>query len=146
MSLENNKALAKKADMLWSTGNTQALSEVYAANCIIHQRHPQGTNVLKGLEAWKKLIQEFRAAFPDFQDTVDDQVAEGNKVVTRFTSTGTHKGKFMGIEPTNKKLAWSGIAIDRIENGKIVETWVNWDMHGMLEQMGAAPHLHHAAR
>ena len=79
----------------------------------------------------------FVKAFPDFHDTIDDQVAEEDKVVTRFTSTGTHRGALMGLQPTNKRASWMGIVIDRIEEGKIVEEWVSWDLFGMMQQLGA---------
>lgn len=136
MSLESNKALARKAIKLWTTGNLNGIDEIYWANCINHQHHhPSSDLSLKGTDSWKKFIKEFREAFPDLEDTIEDQIAEGNKVATRFASRGTHKGKLMGIEPTNKKLTWSGIVIDRIESGKIIETWVNWDLYGLLEQL-----------
>lgn len=135
---ENNKALVKKAFHIWSSGNMKGFEEVYAPNCINHQLNQQ---TLRGLDAWKKLVQDFRHSFPDFQDTIESQIAEGNFVVTRFTSKGTHKGKFMDIAPTNKKCQWSGIIIDRIENNKIVESWVNWDLCALLEQLGAL-HMH----
>jgi len=85
----------------------------------------------------KRFAREFREAFPDFRDSVDIQIAEGNMVATRFTSRGTQKGLFMGVEPTNKKLVWTGITIDRIADGKIVESWANWDMMGMMQQLDA---------
>ena len=85
----------------------------------------------------KTFVREFRQAFPDFYDIIEDQVAEGDKVVTRFTSVGAHRGPLMGVEPTNKQVRWSGIAIDRVVGGKIVEEWVSWDMMGMLQQLGA---------
>jgi hypothetical protein len=84
----------------------------------------------------KSFAAEFRRAFPCFHDSIAIQVAEGDLVVTRFTSTGTHRGTFMGVEPTNKKLVWTGITIDRISGGKIVESWANWDMMGMMQQLG----------
>jgi predicted ester cyclase len=68
---------------------------------------------------------------------IDDQVADGDKVVTRFTSTGTHRGALMGLQPSNKRASWMGIVIDRIEEGKIVEEWVSWDLYGMMQQLGA---------
>lgn len=143
MSLESNKAIAKKALELWNSNNMKNLEEIYSPNCVFHQHHhPQSSRDIKGTTEWKKFINEFRQAFPDFQDTLEDQIAEGNKVVTRFTSRGTHKGEFMGFDATNKKLVWTGIAIYRIENSKIVESWVNWDMAGMLEQMGVIPVMH----
>jgi predicted ester cyclase len=71
---------------------------------------------------------------PDFHDSIDIQIAEGDMVATRFTSRGTHRGTFMGVEPTNKELSWTGITIDRISEGRIVESWANWDMMGMMQQ------------
>jgi hypothetical protein len=69
-------------------------------------------------------------------DSIDIQIAEGDMVATRFTSRGTHRGVFMGVEPTNKELSWTGITIDRISEGRIVESWANWDMLGMMQQLG----------
>jgi hypothetical protein len=83
------------------------------------------------------VVAEFRSAFPDFHDSIDIQVAEGELVVTRFTSMGTHRGTFMGVEPTNKELVWTGITIDRVSGGRIVESWANWDMMGLMQQLGA---------
>lgn len=135
---QENKALIKKVIQLWSKGNAEGIDEIYAPNCIIHERyHPSSPQTSKGIQAWKKMMSELREAFPDLQDSIEDQIAEGNKVVTRFTSRGTHKGNFFGFEPTHKKVTWTGISIDKIENGKIVETWINWDMYGLLEQIQA---------
>lgn len=138
MSLESNKALAKKAVDIWSTGNLKAIDEVYDPSFQKHMNYYHGYQILKGPESMKKYIKEFREAFPDFHDTIEDQIAEGNKVVTRFTSRGTHKGKFMSIDPTGRKVSWTGIIIDRIENGKIIETWVHWDTQGLMEQLGVS--------
>jgi predicted ester cyclase len=82
---------------------------------------------------------EFRTGFPDFRDTVDLQLAEGDLVATRATSSGTHTGPFQGIAPTGKRLSWTGIVIDRVQDGRIVESWGNWDMMGLLQQLGAVP-------
>jgi predicted ester cyclase len=84
----------------------------------------------------KAFAAEFREAFPDFHDSIDIQLGEGDMVATRFTSRETHRGVFMGVEPTNKELSWTGITIDRISEGKIVESWANWDMMGMMQQLG----------
>lgn len=139
MTSESYKALCKKAIQIWSTGNLSQLYEVYAPNCINHQRHHiHNDETLKGIDSLRELIQEFRGAFPDFYDIIEDQIAEGNKVVTRFTSQGTQRGEWMGIPPTNKKICLSGVIIDRIEDGKIVESWVNWDLQGLLDQLGVA--------
>jgi predicted ester cyclase len=79
------------------------------------------------------------AAFPDGRWTIEDQVAEGDKVVTRWSFTGTHQGELMGIAPTGKQVTTSGMVIDRIVEGKIVEEREEWDTLGMMQQMGAAP-------
>lgn len=137
MTLDENKALARRAlDEVWSTGDVDAVDEIFAPDFVSHQHsHPDGPGDVADVGALKAFVREFHAAFPDFSDTVDDQLAEGDKVVTRFTSSGTHEGPLMGVEPTGTRVSWMGITIDRIENGRIVENWVSWDMHGMLQQL-----------
>ena len=81
----------------------------------------------------------YRAAFPDTHLTIEDQIAEGDKVVTRWTATGTNQGTLMGIPPSGKRVTITGISITRIANGKAVEDWVNFDTLGMLQQIGAIP-------
>jgi steroid delta-isomerase-like uncharacterized protein len=137
VSTDDNKRLAREAISIWTTGDLDAAEEVYAPDYVNHQHHdPDDPRDLRGVDAMKSFAAEFRRAFPDFHDSIDIQVAEGDLVVTRFTSTGTHRGTFMGVEPTNKKLLWTRITIDRISGGKIVESWANWDMMGMMQQLG----------
>lgn len=138
MSLDQNKTLARRANELWSSGDVATVDEIFTSNYVNYQHHhPDSPNVIRGTEAWKKLVIEFHQAFPDFHDTIEDQIAEGDKVVTRFTARGTQQGEIMGIKPTGKQVSLTGISIHRIENGKIVETWTNWDMMGMMQQLGA---------
>jgi steroid delta-isomerase-like uncharacterized protein len=138
VSTAENKRLAREAIRIWTTGDLDAADDIYATNYVNHQHHDPGDpRDLHGVEAMKSFAAEFRRAFPDFHDSIDIQVAEDDLVVTRFTSTGTHRGTFMGVEPTNKELVWTGISIDRINGGKIVESWANWDMMGMMQQLGA---------
>jgi steroid delta-isomerase-like uncharacterized protein len=140
MSAEQHKALARKAIRIWTTGDFDAADEIYAPDYVNHQHHhPGDPQDLHGTQAMKRFAGEFRKSFPDFHDEIDIQIAEGDMVATRFTSIGTHKGPFMGIEPTNKELRWTGITIDRTVDGKIVESWANWDMMGMMQQLGAIP-------
>jgi steroid delta-isomerase-like uncharacterized protein len=140
MTLEENKTLARRAiEEVWSKGNPAVAPDVYGPNFVSHQHsHPHARDV-RGVSALIEFVREFREAFPDFHDTIDDQVAEGDKVVTRFSSTGTHRGALMGLQPTNKRASWMGIVIDRIEEGKIVEEWVSWDLFGMMQQLGGIP-------
>ena len=80
-----------------------------------------------------------RTTFPDIDVSVDDLIAEGDRVVIRWTGTGTHSGEFMGVPATGVKISVTGIAIDRIEGGKIVEHWEQFDTLGMMQQLGAIP-------
>jgi steroid delta-isomerase-like uncharacterized protein len=138
MSLEENKRLAREAIKIWTTGELDAADALYAPDYVNHQHHdPDDPRDLHGVQAMKNFAKEFRQAFPDFHDSIDIQLAEGDMVATRFTSMGTHRGAFMGVEPTNRELTWTGITIDRISEGKIVESWTNWDMMGMMQQLGA---------
>jgi predicted ester cyclase len=91
---------------------------------------------VENLAAYKDFVREVHEAFPDLRYELEDQIAEDDRVMTRNVATGTHKGVLMGLQPTNKRAQWAGISIDRIEQGKIVENWVSWDMMGMLQQLG----------
>jgi steroid delta-isomerase-like uncharacterized protein len=138
VSLSHNKDLARRAIGLWTTGSKDRIEEILAPDYVNHQHHDRDdAKVIRGLEAWKKFILEFHQAFPDFQDTIEQQIAEGDRVATRFTSRGTQKGEIMGIAPTGRQAVWTGITIDRIADGRIVESWANWDLLGMLQQLGA---------
>ncbi len=110
MTLEENKALARRAiDEIWSKGNLAVGPDIYSPNFVSHQHSHPDIGDVRGLSALIEFVREFREAFPDFHDTIDDQVAEGDKVVTRFTSTGTHRGTLMGLQPTNKRACWMRI-------------------------------------
>jgi predicted ester cyclase len=118
VSAEENKRLAREAIRILTTGDLGAADEIYASDYVNHQHHdPDDPRDLHGVEAMKAFAAEFREAFPDFRDSIDIQLAEGDMVATRFTSRGTHRGAFMGVEPTNKELTWTGISIDRISEG-----------------------------
>ena len=145
MTAEENKRLAREAIRIWSTGDFGAGDEIYVPDYVNHQHHdPEDPRDLRGAEAMKGFAAEFHEAFPDFHDSIDIQLAEGDMVATRFTSRGTHRGTFMGVEPTNKELTWTGITIDRIDEGRIVESWANWDMMGMMQQLGVVPEPGHS--
>jgi steroid delta-isomerase-like uncharacterized protein len=134
---EENKALARRFFELWEQGDLDALGEVLAQDSVDHDPYnPYGQ---EGLEGGKKTIAMYREAFPDTSFTIEDQVAVGDKVVTRWTATGTHQGKLMGMQPTGKKATISGITIDRVEDGKIVEGWTNWDTLALMQNIGAIP-------
>jgi predicted ester cyclase len=94
---------------------------------------------IRGPQGLKELVTTLRTAFPDLRLTVDDMVAEGDKVVDRFMARGTHQGELFGIAATGKQVAWLGIAIHRIVGGQLVETWASPDTLGLMRQLGAVP-------
>ena len=96
---------------------------------------------LVGIDATKASIAAYRDAFPDLKLTVEEQIAEGDLVVTRWTARGTHQGELMGMAPTGKQATVTGITIDRLENGRIAESRTNWDALGLMQQLGAVPAL-----
>jgi steroid delta-isomerase-like uncharacterized protein len=137
VTLEQNKTLARRElQELWSEGNLAVADEIFAPNFVSHQHSRPGAQDVHGIEAYKDFVRQVHEAFPDLHYVLEDQIAEADKVMSRNVATGTHKGPQMGIEPTNKRAQWAGISIDRIEQGKIVENWVSWDMMGMLQQLG----------
>ena len=95
-------------------------------------------SLTSGAENIKNHIQTCRSGFPDLTFTIDDTIAERNEVVIHWTGTGTHKGQFLGMPPTNKKASVTGTSIFRIEGSKIVEEWANWNLMSMMEQLGIA--------
>ncbi len=134
MSTEENKALIRRSfSEVYNQGNLDLVDEIYDKD-FISQTPP---DILKGPESIKQYASMLRSAFPDLQLTVEDQIAEGEKVVTRFTFTGTHKGEYMGVASTGKLVRGTGITIHRVANGKMVESWDNFDALGMMQQMEA---------
>jgi steroid delta-isomerase-like uncharacterized protein len=137
MSTQENKAIGRRAfEEIWNQGNLAAIEELYAANQV---SHGLGMEVPPGTAGLQQFVSIYRTAYPDTHFTVEEQIAEGDKVATRWTATGTHRGELMGIAPTGKRVTVTGIAITRIANGKIVETWNNFDALGQLQQLGVIP-------
>ncbi len=136
MSTEENKALVHRGiEEIWNQKNLAILDELAAPDFVCHNP----TMTTQGLEQYKQLVTMYFTAFPDLHITIEDQVAEGDKVVTRYTARGTHQGSFMGIPPTGKQGVVTGIGIDRFANGKLVEDWINNDDLGLLQQLGIIP-------
>ncbi len=131
-----NKAIIQRAFEYWNKRDVSGIAELFS-DCIYHS---PATGELKG-EAYKKLFASMLNAFPNGRFTVSDEVAEDDKVVIRWSFTGTHKGQLMGIAPTGKPVAFTGMSITRILDGKIVEVWEEWDSLGMMQQLGLVPAL-----
>ena len=138
MSAEENKAIVRReAEEIFSQGNLDAADEIYAPDFVGHE--PTTPEGIRGLEGARQFAAVYREAFPDLQLTVEDQLAEGDKVATRFTARGTHQGELEGIAPTGNQVEIKGIYISRIAEGKIAEDWTNFDALGLMQQIGAIP-------
>ena len=139
MLTETNKTVARRLlEEVWNKGNLAALNE------IIDKDHvSSGPGTLPGLptgpEGTKQLVTVYRNAFPDIHFTIDEQIAEGDKVVTRWTGHGTNNGELLGMPATGKSSTVSGISVDRLANGKIAESWGVFDQFGMMQQLGVIP-------
>jgi len=134
---EANKALVRRFyEEAFMKGNLDVIDEISEPNFIDHNPAPGQEPGIQGI---KKSLVEYRTAFPDLQITVEDMIAEGDKVVARITATGTHKGVFAGIPATGKRASISVIDIVRVANGKAVERWGIEDNMGLMQQLGVIP-------
>jgi steroid delta-isomerase-like uncharacterized protein len=132
---ERNKALVRRlVEEVIGHGNFALIDEFVAADYVGHTSSGDTNR-----EEHQQIFATMHRAFPDLQITIDDLIAEGDKVVTRWTALGTHKGEFAGIPPTGKRGVVTGIDINRIVDGKLVECWTNSDDLGLLQQLSAIP-------
>src|SRR5918999_254307 len=133
-----NKALARRwVEGLFNEGNLDVADEILTPDFVLHAPFdPEG---LRGPEAVKQFVSAYRNAFPDGHTTIEDQIAEGDKAVNRWTATGTHQGEFQGIAPTGNRVTFTGIDLIRVADGKLTEGWVELDALGWMQQLGAIP-------
>ncbi len=132
-----NKAVARRLlEEGINKGNLDLVDEVVAPDYVGHL--PGGREVL-GAAGYKELVGMYLGAFPGMQVSIEDQLADGDKVVTRWTGRGTHTGDLEGVAPTGKEVTVTAITIARFEGGKIVEEWENFDELAMMQQIGAIP-------
>jgi predicted ester cyclase len=137
MSTEENKAVVRRFyEEVVNQKKRAVLDEVFDPNLVDHF-FPPGTP--GGLEGARQTFDMFLTAFPDLHFTVEDLIAEGDKVVARVTMSGTQQGAFMGVPPTGKHVRITGIDINRFVGGKSVEHWVEMDTLGMMQQLGVIP-------
>jgi steroid delta-isomerase-like uncharacterized protein len=135
-----NKAISRRADEeLFNRGNLNVANELFAPNFVYHD--PTSGEDWHGSESVKRYAAMLRAAFPDLHQTIEEQIAEGDKVAYRWTASGTHQGELMGIAPTGNRVMFTGISIARLADGKIEEIWENYDALGMMQQLGVIPSI-----
>jgi steroid delta-isomerase-like uncharacterized protein len=144
MSTEENKAVARRLiEEALNTGNFAVLDDLLAPN---YRMYFLGMPEPLDREGWQHVATLFRTAFPDLQLTIEDIIAEGNRVALRFTERGTHQGDFQGLAPTGKQVTLTGTVFFRLEDGKLVEDRPLFDRLELLQQLGAMPTPAHAPR
>lgn len=135
--LTKNKSLVQRSyQEIWSKGNYALITELYAPDFVLYDPLTPG---VQGAAGYQQYVMGLRTPFPDLTFTVEEQIAEGDKVVTRWIARGTQQSEFMGIPATGQEGIVSGITISRIMDGKIVEERSNWDALGFLQQLGVIP-------
>ena len=134
---EANKAVVRRiVEEIWNGKKHDRIDEFYAADFVnVDPSSPE----VKNLEQFKQWVAEMNAGFPDEKVTIEELVAEGDKVAKQFSVKSTHTGEFMGIPPTNKKTNMSGITIYRIVDGKVKECVWSYDTYGFMVQLGVIP-------
>jgi steroid delta-isomerase-like uncharacterized protein len=133
MSAEENKAIIRRAFDVWNKGNLDIFDELFATNYVYHD---PGNPEVCSQKDYRRFVSRVRTAFPDMHLATEDIIAEGDKIAVRYTFRGTHTG---GGSPTGKNVTITGIGIMRFADGKVVEFWVNADMLGYRQQLGAVP-------
>jgi steroid delta-isomerase-like uncharacterized protein len=135
---DENKKIAARFYEVYNEGNTQVIDEIFSADFV--GRDPNDPSQERhGPQGIKQVVGAFRKAFPDLKGTLEEQTAEGDKVVNRYTGRGTHRGEFLGVAPTGREVELAGVTIFRLRDGKIVEGWDFYDGLGLLRQLGAMP-------
>ena len=136
MSTETNKAIVSRLyEEVMNQNKSSIVDELVAPN-YVNRNFPL---LAPGGDGFRQVIDMFRMAFPDLQIIIEDEIAQDDKVVTRGYFTGTNQGEFQGMPPTGKQVKTSYIEISRIENGQLVENWIQMDNLGMLQQLGVIP-------
>ena len=141
MSAPDNKALIRRWVEAMNSGTwRQAADALCTTTFVLHDPFaPPGLVGPQGVKDY--LYEPWFAAFPDSQWTIEDLIAEGDKVAARATLRGTHRGEFMGIAPTGKHVTMTAIGLCRVEEGKFAEAWLNSDVLGLMQQLGAIPQM-----
>ena len=134
---EENKALVRRYfEETWDKGNLDLIDELFTTDFVRHS--PTATEgEVRGQEGFESLVSMYRSALTDLRVSIEDLIAEGDRVVTRWTARGTHQGELMGNAPTGNQTTVRGILVDRISGGKIEEEWADYDTLHLMQQIGA---------
>lgn len=137
MSAQNKTVMRRIFEEVWNQGKFEVLDEVVSPDYVGHLPTPPGAP--SGREGLRWLIRAYRLAFPDIRVQIDDQMADGDKVLTRISIRGTQQGQFMNVPPTNKEVTATALVLTRFENGQNVEGWAELDRLGLMQQLGVVP-------
>jgi len=136
--LMDSKAIVRRLyEDVWNKRKLEMVSDIISPSHALHDNNSSGSSV--GPEAYRAQVAVFLAAFPDLRFTVEDTVAEKDKVAASWTISGTHKGEYLGVRPTNKKISMDGITIHHIANGRIIDSYISSDFLGLMRQLGLVP-------
>ena len=139
MSADNKAIVRRLYEEVWNKRKLEIISEIISPSHALQAPNISGSSI--GPAAYKRNVSLFLAGYPDLRLTIQDIISEKEKVVACWTMSGTHKGDYMGVPATNKKVSVDGITIHHIANGKIMDSCSNWDALGMMQQLGAVPAL-----
>jgi len=132
--LEANKALVRRNfEVIWTQCNLEVADEIIDSHYVGHIAALPDT--VRGVQAFKQVVMLYHLSAPDIRFEIQDQLAEGDKVATRWIAHGTHQGEFMGIAPSGQRMSVTGMSFHRIEQGRIQESWDDWDALSMLQNM-----------
>jgi len=141
MSADNKAIVRRLYEEVWNKRKVELLDELISPSHALQGPHFSGSAI--GPEAYELRVSEFCVGFPDLHWTIEDTVAENEKVVARWTFSGTHKGDYMGVPATNKKVSVDGMTIHHMADGKIMDSYSTWDALDLMQQLGVVPAIGH---
>jgi steroid delta-isomerase-like uncharacterized protein len=121
---------------VWNKRNIAAADQLIAPNYVAHD--PATPGDISGIAGFRRFFNQYTSAFPDQRFTIEDLIAEGDRIVTRWVVEGTHTGALPGIPATGKRVRVTGTTVSRVENGKVAEDYIQWDALGLMQQLGVA--------
>lgn len=135
--MNENKKTSRRALQLWASNQSDQPEDFISDQYVNHQEPDvEGGVSARDLKAWKELVNDYHGSFSNSRVQIIQQIAEGNLVATRWEFTASHTGEYMGLAPTGREITWTGVQIDRYQDGKIVESWVDWDKYRFFEGLG----------
>jgi steroid delta-isomerase-like uncharacterized protein len=137
MTSENKAVVRRLYEEVWNKRRVELVDELMSPSHAMHNNHVPDSCI--GPEAYKREVARFMTGFPDLHFSVEDMLAENDKVAVGWTISGTHKGEFRGISPTGRKVSVEGITINHIADGKIMDSYISVDYLGLMQQLGVAP-------